>query len=888
MIVNTNGFIIITLVYLIYLPLNKIDIIKIMRKVAFFIIFVFFAIQSFATHNRAGEITYEQLSELTYKFTLVTYTYTPSLADRPTLVLNWGDGTESTVNRISKTSLPNQVNMNVYAGTHTYTGQGRFVISMLDKNRNGGVTNILNSINEPFYIETILEINPFVGINNSPKLLNPPIDNGCVGYPFLHNPGAYDVDGDSIAYELVHCRGVNGAFIPGYFYPPATVSFSIDPITGTLTWDSPTQVGEYNVAILIKEYRNGVFVGSITRDMQITIANCNNRPPEILEINDTCIEVGQSLNILIEAVDIDNDLVTLRGTGGPLLLSTSPAIFNQPSLGQGSVNSLFSWQPDCNSVQFQPYQMVFTANDDGSPVNLVDIQSLFIKVIAPAPENLLASPKGNSVELVWDESICSNAIGYDIYRHEGYIGYIADNCETGVPAWTGYVKVGNTSSPSDTDYVDGNNGHGLMHGTDYCYMVVAVFPDGAESYPSLESCASLIKDVPVITNVTIDTTDINTGKATIIWSKPDSLDFTQTPGPFVYQIMHNTTGFGQPMILVDSLLDLNDTIYQHININTQNEKHFYKIGFVNNSPGNRFYIGETQLASSIKAVAIGKARSVELSWNPQVPWANDTFVIYKQNSMDLFDSIAFVSGNAFTDSNLVNGNTYCYYIKSIGKYSALGFSDPLINYSQIVCAVPIDEEPPCAPKLNVRTDCNLIENYLVWNNTNNTCSDDVVGYKLYYIESLNDDYNEIYYAQNANDTTYTHNGLETIVGCYYVTAIDSAGNESVNSKLACVDIDSCNLYRLPNVFTPNNDGYNDLFVPFPYDFVDEVDMNIYNRWGGLVFSTNDPDINWEGMDITTSNECTDGVYFFVCVVFENRLEGIVERTIHGTVSLYRH
>ena len=859
-----------------------------MRRIVIFIVFVFITIQSFATHNRAGEITYEQLSQLTYKFTLVTYTYTPSLADRPTLVLNWGDGTESVINRITKTSLPNQVSMNIYEGTHTFNGQGTFIISMIDPNRNGGVVNIPNSINQPFYIETILEINPFIGINNSPRLLNPPIDNGCVGYPFLHNPGAYDIDGDSIAYELVNCRGVDGFFIPGYSYPPFTVSFGIDPITGTLTWDSPTSIGEYNVAILIKEYRNGVFVGSITRDMQITIANCNNRPPEIQEVNDTCIEVGQTLDLLIEAIDVDNDLVTLRGTGGPLLLSDSPATFLQPVMGTGSVSSTFSWQPSCTSVQLQPYQMVFKAKDDGYPVNLVDLKSVFIKVIAPAPKNLLAIPKGNNIELVWDKSICANAVGYDIYRHEGYIGYIADNCETGVPPWTGYVQVGSTSSHSDTNYVDSNNGHGLVHGSDYCYMVVAVFGDGAESYPSLESCASLIKDIPVITNVSIDTTSINTGKARIIWSKPDSLDFIQTPGPFVYHIFHNTTGFGQPMVLLDSLFDLNDTIYQHINIDTENDEHFYKIGLINNSLGNRFYIGETQLASSIKLKVIGKARRIDLNWEPQVPWENDTIVIYKQNSLGLFDSIAFVNANTFTDSNLINGNTYCYYVKSIGKYSASGFSNPLINYSQIACGVPVDEEPPCAPILQASTNCTLIENYLVWNNTNNSCSDDVVAYKLYYKQSLNNDYNEIYYAQNENDTTYMHSGLETIVGCYYVIAIDSFGNESELSKLTCIDIDSCRLYSLPNVFTPNNDGYNDLFVPFPYDFVEKVDMNIFNRWGGLVFSTTDPDINWDGKDMTTNNNSTDGVYFFVCVVYEKRLEGIVERTIHGTVSLYRH
>ena len=61
-----------------------------MRKIIFIIIFVFITILSFATHNRAGEITYTHVSELEYEFTLVTYTYTPSLADRPSLFLYWG------------------------------------------------------------------------------------------------------------------------------------------------------------------------------------------------------------------------------------------------------------------------------------------------------------------------------------------------------------------------------------------------------------------------------------------------------------------------------------------------------------------------------------------------------------------------------------------------------------------------------------------------------------------------------------------------------------------------------------------------------------------------------------------------------------------------------
>ncbi len=40
---------------------------------------------AYATHNRAGEITYKQISELTYEVTITTFTYVLSLADRPAL-----------------------------------------------------------------------------------------------------------------------------------------------------------------------------------------------------------------------------------------------------------------------------------------------------------------------------------------------------------------------------------------------------------------------------------------------------------------------------------------------------------------------------------------------------------------------------------------------------------------------------------------------------------------------------------------------------------------------------------------------------------------------------------------------------------------------------------
>ena len=60
-----------------------------MAKKIFLLVLVSFCFASLqATHNRAGEITYVQLSDLTYEITITTFTYTLSFADRPLSMLN--------------------------------------------------------------------------------------------------------------------------------------------------------------------------------------------------------------------------------------------------------------------------------------------------------------------------------------------------------------------------------------------------------------------------------------------------------------------------------------------------------------------------------------------------------------------------------------------------------------------------------------------------------------------------------------------------------------------------------------------------------------------------------------------------------------------------------
>ncbi|TAE84362.1 MAG: gliding motility-associated C-terminal domain-containing protein, partial [Bacteroidetes bacterium] len=127
---------------------------------------------------------------------------------------------------------------------------------------------------------------------------------------------------------------------------------------------------------------------------------------------------------------------------------------------------------------------------------------------------------------------------------------------------------------------------------------------------------------------------------------------------------------------------------------------------------------------------------------------------------------------------------------------------------------------------------------------------------------------------------------EAITGCYYVAGVDSVGNESFPTNTTCIE--NCPEYVLPNVFTPNGDGRNDLFIPFPYRFVKGVNFSVFNRWGIEVFNTTNIDLLWDGTDQTNGKPLQDGVYFYTCEVEEVFLNGIKKRYLNGSIQLIRN
>ena len=839
-----------------------------------------------ATHERAGEITYRNINNNPYsfEFTILTYTYAPSNANRDRLGISFGDNTVDTAFLTTRDLIGSDLYRNTYVITKTYTGPGSFVVSFEDPNRNAGIINIENSVNIPFYTETLLVIDPSGSPNNSPVLLNPPIDIGCVGNLFLHNPGAYDIDGDSLSYKLTICKGEGGNNISTYTFPDNEDHFYMDPVTGTLTWDFPTIQGEYNVAFLIEEWRNGYQIGYVTRDMQIEITVCNNTPPSISKVNDTCVVAGTYIEFPVTATDNEH-VITLSAAGGPFVVNSSPAEFPK-TLGNSPLTQNFSWQTNCSHVRIQDYDVSFVARDTLNNINLTTIETMKIRVIGPPPLNPESSVSGRNIILSWDPYECENINSFHIYRRKGNSNWDPGLCETGVPTSAGYTLIGSISDQFTT-FMDDNEGEGLDNGHIYCYRIVAEYNNGAMSIASDEVCDQLNDNLPVISNASVTKTSVTDGEVYITWTRPDEIDDIYMNGPHRYDLYEL---IGESATKIYSTNDLNDTTFYHSNINTEELPHIYFVEFYGEVDNEFVKIGSSRDASTpfLTITSTDNQNILTVEAFP-VPWINDSIRIFKKVNNDTdYLLLGTFEGLSYTDQNLTNGIPYCYKVETIGKFTTDYLPAKVYNFSQEACGTPTDNIPPCAPALEAETDCEDIENNLIWKFEENSCVNDVLKFYIHYAEGINTDFSIIDSTEADDPYNYEHTGLNTFLGCYAIQAVDSVGNRSELSNIVCQDYLACPVYQLPNAFSPDGDFINDLFIPLEKaSSVESIDIQIFNRYGRVMFETNDPDINWNGKYQNTQNDCPEGVYFYVCTVNQRTLDGIVNRDLRGVIHLLR-
>lgn len=113
---------------------------------------------------------------------------------------------------------------------------------------------------------------------------------------------------------------------------------------------------------------------------------------------------------------------------------------------------------------------------------------------------------------------------------------------------------------------------------------------------------------------------------------------------------------------------------------------------------------------------------------------------------------------------------------------------------------------------------------------------------------------------------------------YFVNVPYGTGCASYDSVLV-IFIDCEDTLKIPNVFTPNDDGKNDeYFLDYSCDLVD-FRFEIYNRWGRLIYESTDSDFRWDGVT-SNGDEATEGVYYYI---MKSR-----SRSANGWIQLIRN
>ena len=89
---------------------------------------------------------------------------------------------------------------------------------------------------------------------------------------------------------------------------------------------------------------------------------------------------------------------------------------------------------------------------------------------------------------------------------------------------------------------------------------------------------------------------------------------------------------------------------------------------------------------------------------------------------------------------------------------------------------------------------------------------------------------------------------------------------------------------MPNIFSPNEDGFNDSFMPVGKNF-EPISLHIFDRWGDRIYETNAPDFQpWNGLSIK-NEPIQKGVYVYLFTYLET-LTGLTQ-TAEGELVLVR-
>ncbi|MCZ8285611.1 MAG: gliding motility-associated C-terminal domain-containing protein, partial [Bacteroidia bacterium] len=136
-----------------------------------------------------------------------------------------------------------------------------------------------------------------------------------------------------------------------------------------------------------------------------------------------------------------------------------------------------------------------------------------------------------------------------------------------------------------------------------------------------------------------------------------------------------------------------------------------------------------------------------------------------------------------------------------------------------------------------------------------------------------------------SSTTYTTVNAATVYqmqGTYTVQLVVRNG-VCYDTATTTIIVDMVSFLTIPNVFTPNGDGVNDIFSLNPIN-IGDISMTIFDRWGLKMYDTTTTgSLTWDGKT-KSGAPVVDGTYFYI--IQAKGLDG-KDFNFQGTVNIFR-
>lgn len=352
-----------------------------------------FSHQAVASHAMGADLTYQCLGGNTYKVRLSFYRDCIGIPAPANVYINVRSASCNKALGVTAYPLPGtgqQVtylcptatttcNGGTFTGIQEWVYEGVVTLPMQCTDwqfsyslccRNAAITTITNPGSNTFYIYA--NLNNVASIcNSSPTFSNKPVPFACLGQQLCFNHGAIDADGDSLVYSLVNPQQTATAAV-AYSAPynaanplASSPAMQFNTATGDVCF-TPTQLQVTVMAVLVKEYRNGVLIGSVVRDIQVTVLNCSNDLPNLSGINGTtdfdmtvCANTPTCFNVFSNDPNVGQNLSVFYNNAiqGGTFTSTNAA---HPT-------ATFCWTPTQADISNTPHCFTLRVGDDACP-----------------------------------------------------------------------------------------------------------------------------------------------------------------------------------------------------------------------------------------------------------------------------------------------------------------------------------------------------------------------------------------------------------------------------------------------------------------------------------------------------------------------------------------